>query len=216
LVLAHDEYWSLEMYRNVAAARDAGVNLAFLSGNAVCFVTPYSAGSSGAPHRIITRAGRFGGLTESEKAYMDPFPTEGPNEAALIGARTVTPFNGSGDWIVADAGHWLFHGTGMKNGDRVPGLVGWEFHGDPAKIPGLRVVAEGTTYNGGDRAAHWTATIYPGPRGNHVFNASTIFWAEGLSAPPGHMPPMSHWGRPHGPDPRVQRITANLLDKFRA
>ena len=35
-----------------------------------------------------------------------------------------------------------------------------------------------------------------------------------LLAPPGHMLPYSHYGRPHGPDARVQRITANLLGRF--
>jgi hypothetical protein len=68
----------------------------------------------------------------------------------LIGARTISPFNGSDDWIVTKADHWLFEGTGMKNGDRIPGLVGWEFHGSPADIPGLEVVAAGPTFTGGD------------------------------------------------------------------
>jgi hypothetical protein len=101
----------------------------------------------------------------------------------------------------------------MKQGDSIPGLVGWEYHGDPADIPGLEVVAEGTAWVGGNRPQHWTATIYPGPKSNFVFNAATIFWSQGLSVPPGHMPPISHHGRPHGPDPRVQRITLNLLER---
>ena len=95
------------------------------------------------------------------------------------------------------------------------GLVGWEFHGEPAKIRGLEIVAEGPTINGGDVGAHFTATIYPGPKKNLVFNASTIFWSQGLSSPPGHMPPISHHGRPHGPDERVQRITRNVLERMR-
>ena len=53
----------------------------------------------------------------------------------------------------------------MKKGDSIPGLVGWEFHGDPAKIEGLEVVAAGTTTNGGDKDSHYEATIYPGPKG---------------------------------------------------
>ncbi|MEX0727314.1 MAG: hypothetical protein WD065_13655, partial [Planctomycetaceae bacterium] len=61
--------------------------------------------------------------------------------------------------------------------------------------------------------AHWTATIYPGPKGNLVFNASTIYWSMGLSRPPGFVPPFAHYGRPHGPDKRVQTITANFLKK---
>ena len=42
--------------------------------------------------------------------------------------------------------------------------------------------------------ATYTATLYPGPRGAHIFNASTIFWSEGLSGQPGHIPPHSHYG----------------------
>ena len=145
---------------------------------------------------------------------MADLPEEAPNESTLIGAQTVTPFNGSGDWVVTKPEHWMFDGTGMRKGDRIPGLVGWEHHGDPADIPGLEVVAAGKTWTGGDQESHYEATIYPGPKGNVVFNASTIFWAQGLSAPPGHMPPYSHHGRPHGPDERVQRITRNVLERF--
>lgn len=214
LSVGHDEYWSLEQFRHVQAAVAAGVHVAFLSGNTCCFVAPLTASSSLAPHRILTRAGRYGGISEAEQAYMGPFTMEGPNEALLIGARTISPFNGSGDWTVTRPDHWLFDGTGMKRGDAIAGLVGWEFHGDPAKLPGLEVVAEGETINGGGKRAHWTSTIYQGPRGNWVFNASTIFWAQGLSHPPGHMLPYAHFGRPHGPDARVQRITQNLLQRF--
>jgi hypothetical protein len=216
LSVGHDEYWSLEQYQHVKAAIDAGVHAAFLSGNTCCFVAPYSASSRGVPNRVITRAGRYGGISEEEKAYMGPFEVEGPNEALLMGARTVSPFNGSGDWIVSKPAHWLFEGTGMKQGDRIPGLVGWEFHGDPAALPGLDIVAEGQTINGGGKTAHWTSTIYPGPKGSLVFNASTIYWSQGLSHPPGHMLPYSHFGRPHGPDPRVRRITQNLLERMTA
>ena len=109
---------------------------------------------------------------------------------------------------------WIFDGTGVKKGDSIPGLVGWEFHGEPADIPGLTVVAEGQAVNGSGEPAYWTATLYPGNKGNWVYNAATIWWAQGLSTPPGHMLPWSHFGRPHGPDKRVQRITANVLKRF--
>ena len=169
----------------------------------------------GAPNRILYRVARFGGVSPAEEAtgIMGPFELDTPNENTLIGARTMYPFNGSADWIVSKADHWIFKGTGMRKGDRIPGLVGWEHHGDPANISGLEVVAEGTTINSGGAKSHYTATVYPGPRGNWVFNAATIFWSMGLSDPPGLIPPHSHHGRPHGPDERVQRITANFLNK---
>jgi hypothetical protein len=215
LSVGHDEYWSREQFDHVLAAVKAGVNVAFLSGNTCCFVAPYGPSSSGVPLRTITRAGRYGGIRPAERKYMADLPVEAPNEATLIGAQTVSPFNGSGDWIVTKPDHWLFAGTRMKKGERIPGLVGWEFHGEPADIPGLEVVAAGPTWTGGEKRSHYTATVYPGPKGNVVFNAATIFWSQGLSAPPGHMPPISHNGRPHGPDERVQRITRNVLERFR-
>jgi hypothetical protein len=211
----HDEYWDARAYDSVKALRDAGVSLLFLSGNAVCWVSPLKPSGTGRPARIFTRAGPYGGrrqAAERRHKEVGPFPERGPDEGYLIGARNVEPVNGGGDWMVARPDHWVFEGTGLKKGDRIPGLVGWEYHGDPpADLPGLEVVAEGTAWVGGTQPQHWTATIYPGPKGGVVFNAATIFWAQGLSSPPGHMLPWSHWSRPHGPDPRVQQITHNVL-----
>jgi len=216
--VGHDEYWDLRQYHAAKSAIEQGVNVLWLSGNAVFGVTPFSSSSDGRPHRIITRVGHFGGLTDEEIAQVEKIMTKdwrrvGPDESLIIGARTVIPFNGGGDWTVVKPEHWMFAGTGMKQGDAIPGLVGWEHHGAPAKIPGLEVVAEGTVWAGGVAPSHWTATIYPGPKGNFVFNAATIFWVQGLSMPPGHTLPWSHWSRPHGPDPRVQRIMQNLLKR---
>jgi hypothetical protein len=123
------------------------------------------------------------------------------------------PANGSADWTCVRPGHWLFEGTGMREGDAIPGLGGWEHHGPPlGTMPGLEVLARGPVFSGGrPQKTEYAATMYPGPRNNVVFNAATIFWAQGLSSPPGHMLPWTHWARPAGPDDRVQRITHNLL-----
>ncbi len=215
LSVGHDEYWDMRQYKSVLAMRDAGVNLLFFSGNSVCWISPFSNGFDGTRNRIIYRAGPFGAdykYAAGREKNFGPFPQRGPDEGYLMGARNVEPVNGGGDWTVSNADHWIFNNTGMKNGDRIPGLIGWEFHGDPpSDIAGLEVVAEGNALHNGVQPQHWTATLYPGPKGNFVFNAATIFWAQGLSSPPGHMLPWTHWSRPHGPDPRVQQITANLL-----
>lgn len=217
LSVGHDEYWDIRQFRSVEAMRDAGVNLLFLSGNSVCWVTPMRPSSDGMPHRIISRDGPYGAEQEyarNREANHGPFPERGPDEGLLMGARNVRPVNGGGDWICEKPDHWIFEGTGMKKGEAIPGLIGWEYHGQPAtEIPGLEVVGGGTAWVSGTTAQQWTATIYPGPRGNFVFNASTIFWAQGLSTPPGHVLPWSHWSRPHGPDERVQRMTRNLLTR---
>ncbi|MFZ3040021.1 MAG: hypothetical protein WA115_09555, partial [Polynucleobacter sp.] len=66
---------------------------------------------------------------------------------------------------------------------------------------------------GGTIPVRWQSVVFPGPKSNFIFNASTIFWAQALSNPPGHTLPWSHYSRPHGVDPRVQKITHNLLKK---
>jgi hypothetical protein len=218
--VGHDEYWDIRQFRSVEKMRDAGVNLLFLSGNAICWVTPMRASWSGSPNRIMFRGGPYGAdqeyATNRNKTH-GPFPEHGPDEGLLMGARNVEPVNGGGDWICTQPDHWMFAGTGMKKGEIIPGLIGWEYHGQPAtEIPGLQIVGAGTAWVGGTRPQQWTATIYPGPKGNFVFNASTIFWCQDISKPPGHTLPWSHWARPHGPDDRVQRITENLLRRAEA
>ena len=214
--VGHDEYWDIRQFRSVEKMRDEGVHLMFLSGNSVCWVTPMRASIDGLPNRIMFRGGPYGGDRQVAKDRIKehgPFPEHGPDEGLLMGARNVEPVNGGGDWICTNAKHWIFDGTDMKNGDKIPGLIGWEYHGDPADIAGIEVVGAGTAWVSGDTPQQWTATVYEGPKGNTVFNASSIFWVQGLSSPPGHTLPWSHWSRPHGPDARVQRITKNVLDR---
>jgi len=213
--VGHDEYWSLDMYRNVKAAIDGGVHAAFFCGNSVdgrIDVRPNAAGAAG---RTIERIGKFGG-PNGERRYEKPWKEHGPDPSLLMGARTTNPANGSADWTCVNDKHWLFDGTGMRNGDAIKGLVGWEHHGPPlAHQPGLEVLARGPIASRGrPQNVEYTATMFPAPKGNLVFNASTIWWSDGLSEPPGYMRPSAHGGTPPGPDPRVQRMTANLFRRF--
>jgi hypothetical protein len=216
LSVGHDEYWSVEMYRHVKAAIAAGVNVAFFSADTCIGLIPFLPSTSGVPNRIISRVGNFGARMDEWAKNGAPEVLklkQGPDQAALIGARDVYPYSGGGDWTCRNEKHWIFAGTGMKNGDGIPGLVGWEWHGEPARIRGLEVLAQGPAKLGKHEGTY-AATIYPGPKGNFVFNAATIWWADGLSAPPGYVRPSAHGAKPKGPDPRVQRITANLLNRF--
>lgn len=216
LSVGHDEYWDPLQHAAVKKAIAEGVNALWLCGNSVFVVSPFSESSDGRPRRVIERTGHFAGLSDAEveqarRVFSEDYRRIGPDETEIIGARTVIPFNGGGDWICTRPDHWMFAGTGMKAGDAIRGLVGWEHHGAPALIPGLEIVAEGLVWAGGTTPSRYTATIFPGPKGNFVFNAATIFWVQGLASPPGHMLPWTHWSRPQGPDPRVQQITHNLL-----
>jgi N,N-dimethylformamidase beta subunit-like protein len=212
LSVGHDEYWSIEMFEHVRAAVAAGVNVAFLSGNTCCGRVLFDERV-----RAFERVGVFGpphGTREFKS--MSSLPHERPYANELVGAHSTGPVTGGADWICALPDHWLFAGAGMKKGDAIPGIVGWEWHGDPAPIDGLEIVATGPTQSapGKPNGGVYTATLYPGPKKNFVFNAATIWWGDGLSEPPGYKRP-SVYTTPQGPDRRVQQVTRNLLERMR-
>lgn len=142
---------------------------------------------------------------------------ERPYANELMGAHSTGPVTGGADWICSDPDHWIHAGTGMKRGDAIPGVIGWEWHGDPASIPGLEVVSTGPTQSapGKPNGGTYTATVYPAPKDAIVFNAATCWWADGLAAPPGYVRP-SVYTSPQGPDARLQRITTNVLERMLA
>lgn len=218
LSIGHDEYYSLEMYQHLLAARSGGVNLCFFSGDTCWGRIDPRPGSSGAANRIFSRVDAFGPRLPGAEKWLgaDRFPYQTPSESSLIGARNVPPVTGGADWICRLPEHWIFEGTGMREGDGIPGLVGWEWMGMPAEIEGLQVLASGRTTHGKNQPGDegfYTSTIYPGPRGNFVFNAATCWWCDGLSAPPGYLRPKVYT-EPRGVNEHVQRITANLLDRI--
>ena len=137
------------------------------------------------------------------------FPLELPDEATLIGARTCPPTVGRADWICTASDHWAFEGSGMRNGDAIAGLVGWEFHGEPR--PDVTIISEGPTYH--PRGDGWyTATVDEAHAGL-VFNAATCWWADALSEPPGYVR-ATEYAALAGPDARVQTITRNVLRRL--
>ena len=194
--VGHDEYWTEDMLKNVTAARDAGVSLAFLCGNALSGKVYLKPSSDGRPNRIMGRAG--GGFR---------------NEQDLMGSSSYGV--GFADWTCGDPNHWVFEGTGMKKGDRVAQLVGWEHHGPPlTDHPGLEVLSSGPVYgwNGELRDNTYATVLYPWTKGNLVFNAGTCWWNMVLSKPPGFMnPPRRSFLED---DHRIQRVTKNVLDRM--
>jgi len=219
LSVGHDEYYSLRMYDNLRRAIAAGLNVAFFSGNTCCGRIQLRGDSTGSNSRRFSRVDYFGPRDEGMmKRFpsMGAFPYKSPPEDLLLGARSnVPPCTGGADWICSLPEHWIYNGTGMKMGDAIPGLIGWEFHGEPAALPGMQVLATGPTQSAPDtpNGGTYAATMYDGPRRNFVFNASTCWWADGISAPPGYVRP-SVYTTPLGPDIRVQRITSNILERL--
>ncbi len=201
LSVGHDEYWTGQMFDNVSAARDRGLNLLFLGGNSVFGRIGLKSSTSGTADRVFGRIEWF------------------PDENQLMGATSYGV--GLADWRCEQPDHWIFRGTGMKQGDVIPDLVGWEYHGYPlGDIDGLQVLATGSMFEP-DSGNFYAATYYETPKGNFVFNAATCWWNMLLSTPPGFPYPQNPKGlftertidfRKN--DQRVQQMTKNIFDRI--
>jgi hypothetical protein len=192
LSVGHDEYWTRQMFDNLCKARDEGLSIAFLSGNSVSGIIELKPSLDGRPDRVFGQIVRF------------------DDEAELMGSKSYGV--GMADWVCAAPDHWAFAGTGMKLGDGIKDLVGWEYHGEPVGPQKGLVVLAKSPIRGKEKARHHAATVYDGPKGNVVFNAGTCWWNMVLSTPPGFVnPPKRDFAHE---DPRVQRITKNVLDRM--
>jgi hypothetical protein len=127
------------------------------------------------------------GLASTLAPRTDALAMPAPRQRDLIKVEN-EKFTGA-DGICSDEKHWIFAEMGMKDGDSIPGRVGWEWMGAPADTAGLPVVGRGKITQKGV-IEEYTATIYPSPKENIVFNnAATCWWADGLSKPPGYKHP---------------------------
>lgn len=205
LSVGHDEYWSRKMFEEAIKARDNGLSFAFFSGNSLSGeINMFDSSINGEPCRAFSRDVKF------------------KDEFNLMGNSSYGP--GYGDWVVKNSSNWIYEGTGLKDGDRIPAIIGWEYHGPPHKeIEGLVEVAGSVVYQMGDAGASrpgnkeliHSGVVYPGPKGNWVFNAGTIWWTEGLSQPPGHIPAgYNPEMRTFGVNPQIQKITTTILDRM--
>lgn len=93
LSVGHDEYWSAGQRTNVEAARDAGVHLAFFSGNEIYWKTRWE----GSHRTLVTYKESFRDATDPDSAWTgtwrDPAggpPLDGKPENALLGSLFTT------------------------------------------------------------------------------------------------------------------------------
>ena len=236
LSVGHDEYWSRGQRQAVTAARDAGVHLAFLSGNEIYWKTrwePSNDGSS-APYRTLVC------YKEShQESKIDPLPNVWTGwwrdcrfSPPADGCDPENRLSGQISWSVLLCG-------GTTCGIQVPdtfkrarlwrhtsiadlppgqfatfpaGTLGheWDYEQFEDDYPAGRVWLSSTTVSG---LTHHLS-LYRHASGALVFGAGTIQWAWGLDDHHTHNLKPPAFGGP--PDPRMQQATVNLLAEMDA
>lgn len=215
ITLGHDEFWTRSMRSAVTAARNGGLNLAFLGADAVFRQIRLQPSSLGPDREIVDyQDAAEDPLTGTDNAlvtvnWRDP-PVNDP-ESSLIGESfECSPVRA--DAVVVDASSWLFDNTGIANGDSIPGLVGPFYDRVNLAYPtpaNIEVLAHSPVSCPGVGRSYSDMTYYSAAGGAGVFATGTTDWVcEILALCPGDP-------RPH-PDPRILQITKNLLFTFAA
>jgi hypothetical protein len=184
----HPEYWSVEMYRQVKAwVYERGGKVLYLAGCGLYAEVEFDDEQ--------TMRCRQEGRTD----------LRGESEAKLLGiAYTHSGYQSGAPYRVLNSEHWVFAGTGLRNGDlfgkrslheRCPG--GASAH-ELDKIgadspPNIQHLARGD--NDGGQGADMT--LYETESGGAVFAVGSLAWTLAIQV-----------------DEQVSRITANVLRRF--
>ncbi|WP_183604892.1 DUF4082 domain-containing protein [Rhizobium fabae] len=233
LSVGHDEYWSAEQRANVEAARDAGVNLAFWSGNECYWKVRWqsSIDGSGQAYRTMvcyketwgtsTDPSNVGTGTWRDPRYADPGQEP---ENALSGTMfQVDAYRQDTISIPYDYSNlrfWRNTDVSQLNEGQtyslVQNLLGYEWDSDvengfrPDGLINLSLSSVSVdTYlrdygtTVGSAVATHSLTMYRAESGALVFGAGTVFWSWGLSD--------NHQGPATSTDRNVQQAMVNMF-----
>lgn len=218
--LGHDEYWTPEQRKYVTAARDAGTNIAFLGANTCFRRVRFEPGARGENRNVVCYKtsydldpfyGRQNALVTTDfRADPDPDP-----ESSMTGVL-YEGYPVDAAYVVRNADHWIYEGTGVRDGDSFPHLVGVEYDrvtpGQPTPRP-IEIMAHSPLVCNGT-ASHSDSAYYTVPSGAGVFASGTMRWVEALMAG------TAEDGSDHGMDAStgafVNRATENLMRAFAA
>lgn len=224
LSVGHDEYWSAEQRNSVEAARNAGVHLAFFSGNEVYWKTRWENSTEGdnTPYRTLVcyKEGTMGEAVCGGKC--DP-------STEWTGLwRDGCSFSSSGGCLPENSLSGQISWVGSTDAIRVPyqyknlrfwrntsitsltpeaeavlpnGTLGyeWDWEQFPASNPSGRITLSETTLGGRTHKM----SLYRHSSGAFVFGAGTVQWTWGLDS--------VHDNGNNPADPRIQQATVNLL-----
>ena len=210
----HDEYWSKAMYDAAVTARDAGVHLGFFGADNVYTQIRFEPSSTGIPNRVIV-CYRDAAIDPNTNPALETVnwrdaPLNRP-EQRLLGVQFISQVEWSNgffkNYIVSNAGHWVYAGSGFANGESVRGLLGYEADGyfssfpAPDAVPGTFVLLSNSPYSAGTA----NSSIYQAPSGAWVFSAGTIHWSWALD------PYNNGWNIVNS---KIQIATANIFNRF--
>jgi hypothetical protein len=216
--VGHDEYWTWEMRKHIELALDSCIHLGFFGANTGYWQVRFVDSVHGKqPNRVMlchksARRDPYSKLSQQchlTTCQWRDHPANAP-EAQLLGVMyCADPVDG--DIVIINAQHWLFNGSGLDDGSRLPGLLGYEVDCVHGSSPDNLVVLANSPWsklNDSEQKGFANMTIYSTEKGALVFAAGTIQWSWGLDD--FNVPAL----RASRDNLSAQQITRNILQRF--
>lgn len=215
IISGHDEYWSRSMRQGFLSAQGHGVNLAIFAANTAYRPVRFES-DNGLPDQIMIDY-KDKNLDPQTEVDGDNIPTpldwhSAPlkqSESEITGLtwtdETADDGVASAGLAVADDKSWALDGTGLRKGDHIPGLVGYEYdryepnQPHPSKV---EIIFHSPLINGRGQTSAADVGYFVCSNGAQVFNAGTIQWSWGLDKTNARY------------DSRVVQITRNVLNRL--
>jgi hypothetical protein len=182
LIAGHAEYWTMKMRKSVEKLSATKFNLANFSANVCYWQVRYHEDATGRPDRLLVSYKQFA-------HKMDPYrltnkqlttalwrdPVINMPEDSIFGVMYTGIPKATVPMVVSDANHWLYDGTGLRNGDKIPGVIGGEVDSYVRPIPGVEVIAKSPVNLYGKRKLA-NVVWYQKPTGKKCFSVGTFYW----------------------------------------
>ena len=210
ILSVHPEYWSRTMYQRVKEwVHHRGGRLMYLGGNGLNAEIVFT-DDEGTAMRVLNHLPRTGGqlgFTDPETGeYIESrFHSQVESEANLLGVVcSETGIMTAAPYKLINADHWVFAGTGLREGDLFGeknqhercsgGASGHETDKmSKSSPPNTVLLAKGTNPEEGGAEM----VVYDTDTGGAVFSVGSITYPASLLV-----------------DPNISRITANVLSRF--
>jgi len=217
LFAGHSEYWTWPMWLRANASRNSGISLGFLGGNDIYWMARFESGQMGgldAPTVVCYRDASLDphGATPGLATVLFRSPPNGTPENSLMGVMSgplelmrAPPV----DLVVANDTDPLMAGTGLRIGEHIPRVAGWEADrivSNGRTPPGIRTLFQSPYVPMWDSTAtemmHMTVYTWA-PSGAMVFAAGEPGFAWGLET-----------FRSRTARPQLERLLQNVLAEF--
>jgi len=205
----HDEYWTAAMRDTVERGIDRGTSMVFFTANNCYWHVRLEPGVGQNLVMVCykTDADPNPDTHGATRLWRDLAAGYAKAEQVFIGAQLQSLVSKSWPLMVRHADHWFWEGTGLKNGDSIPMIVGGEadavIPGMP-NVPGVKQVLLSESHYEDEKRQPRTqqTSLYQAASGAWVFCAGTFQWPMGLSR---------DWYK----DDRLSRATQNLFERIR-